>query len=100
MKEFTCLLHTAHSRNASGMSHAGVVHQHTGLACGVVKHQKKRLRLHLMGCHKEEFLSSLRVQSITAADALDYYEEAVKVKCCEHISITSLSQDRRAGALM
>ena len=44
-------------------------------------------------------MSSLRVQSVTPADILDYYEEAIKVKCREHMPITSLSQDRRTGGL-
>ena len=55
------------------------------------------LRLHLYH-HMEESRSSLGVKDLRPEDVLDYYEEAVKFKCREHIPITSLSQDRRTGA--
>ena len=58
------------------------------------------LRLHLYSHHREEFRSSLGVKDLRPEDVLDYYEEAVKFKCREHIPITSLSQDRRTGALV
>ena len=57
------------------------------------------LRLHLYD-HVEKFRSSLGVKELRPEDVLDYYEEAVKFKCREHIPITSLSQDRRTGFLV